>query len=354
MRDIKALYATAIVLSSAVAWASSVCAEESIEGVTSTYGWIDVSDSYRLRLIETRPANARGALPLIYFVQWLSCDSIEISERNDGWTQMLRGLVTGGRYSVARVDKAGVGDSGGPPCNKLDYNTELRHHSEALEQLLERRDIDGNRVVIFGASMGATMAPLLVNVHDVAGVATWGGGTVTWFERLLAFDRHALEFGGTDGSSIAAQMSRNIAFYQQYLLDQKTPMEIVSATAEMKQVVDGIIGLSETDHYGRPFSFHHQAQSQNWQGAWSQIEVPALVLFGEFDWFETESSHRSIVQTINQKSPGGAQLAIIENMDHHFSLFSDPVAAFEDSTGTPDAEPFLRVLLPWLNETLSN
>ena len=118
-------------------------AQESIDGVSTTYGWIETSDGYRLRLIETRPTASQGSLPLVYFVQWLSCDSIAINpRRDDGWTQMLRGLVTGGPYMVARVDKAGVGDSGGPSCSELDYNTELRHHAELSLSLLIGRTFD--------------------------------------------------------------------------------------------------------------------------------------------------------------------------------------------------------------------
>ena len=196
------------------------------------------------------------------------------------------------------------------------------------------------------------MAPLLAANHEVKGVAVWGGGTVTWLERLLAFDRHALELGDTPPVGIAATISRNAAFYQRYLIDQKTPPQIIAGNAAMKAVVDGIIGLSESDHYGRPFAFHHQAQQQNWQAAWTKVDAPVLVLFGEFDWFETESSHRSIVQTINRRRPNQARMEVISGMDHHFSIFPNAASAFEDRAGNPSAEPFLKVLLPWLSNVI--
>lgn len=328
-------------------------ADETVAGVTSTYSWIETSDGYRLRSIQTRPVDVSAPLPLVYFVQWLSCDSVEISDGNDGWTQMLRGLVSGGRYLVMRVDKAGVGDSEGPPCRELDYDTELRHHREALSQVAKATDVDASRIVIFGASMGATMAPLLANSHDVAAVAIWGGGAVTWFERLLAFDRNAYELGNTDPEVIARRITQNVAFYVEYLQRGRSPAAIVAADPEMNNVVDSIIGLSQSDHYGRPFAFHQQAQEKNWQAAWSEINVPVFVAYGEYDWFETDKAHNTILRTVNRRTSGRAKMVVIPGMDHHFSVFPNAMSAFEDQAGQPNARPFLQAFLPWLRSAVN-
>ena len=218
--------------------------ESPIEGVSTTRGWIEVSDDYRMRSYLTHPQGADRKLPLVYCVQWLSCDTIEISDGNNGWTQMLRGVAQGGDYLFARVDKVGVGESEGGPCSELDYETALRHHREAMTQLMARDNVDPDRVVVFGASMGSTMAPLLADSLDVAGVAVWGGGAVTWLERLMAFDRNALEYGGTDPAAVADAMSANVAFYKKYLLDEKTPEQIIAANPDMKAIADGIIEVA--------------------------------------------------------------------------------------------------------------
>lgn len=328
--------------------------ESSIDGVSTARGWVQLSDGYRLRSYVTRPRGANGKLPLVYFVQWLSCDTIEISDGDGGWTQMLRGLAQGADFQFARVDKAGVGESEGGPCSELDYETELRHHREALTEFVARDDVDADRVVVFGASMGSTMAPLLANTHNVAGVAAWGGGAVTWLERLMAFDRNALEYGGADPATIADTMEANFAFYKEYLLDGKTPGQIIAADPEMRAVVEGIIGLSSSDHYGRPHAFHHQAQRQNWQAAWSDVNVTVFVGFGEFDWFESERGHRTIINAVNQGSPGRAELHVIPGMDHHFAIFDSADAAFEDETGVADARPFLDELLPWIRSVIAD
>ena len=67
---------------------------EEIAGLDSRYGVLEVADGRRLRTILTRPAGTTGPLPAILFVQWLSCDSVELpAQQQDGWSRMLRRLA---------------------------------------------------------------------------------------------------------------------------------------------------------------------------------------------------------------------------------------------------------------------
>src|SRR5262245_40457436 len=98
---------------------------EALPGVDTEFGVLRVSEDTRLRTIVTRPSGARGRLPAVQFVQWLSCDSIELRpDAKDGWSTMLRQLITRSGVVWQRVDKSGVGDSQGPECAELDYETE--------------------------------------------------------------------------------------------------------------------------------------------------------------------------------------------------------------------------------------
>ena len=193
---------------------------EALPGLETEFGELRTPDGARLRTIVTRPAGAAGRLPAVLYVQWLSCDTIELSpDARDGWSTMLRELMTRSGVLWQRVDKAGVGDSRGPACSALDYETELAHHRAAFRQLLARPDVDPRRVVVFGASMGANMAPLIAADQDVAGVVVWGGGATTWYERTLRFERNALELGDTDPAMLAAEVSARAAFLTKYLIE---------------------------------------------------------------------------------------------------------------------------------------
>src|SRR4026207_2198706 len=78
------------------------------------YGELVPGDGSRLRTIVTRPKNSTGRLPAVLFVQWLSRDSIELApDAKDGWSVMLRRLITESGMLWHRTEKCGVGGSTG-------------------------------------------------------------------------------------------------------------------------------------------------------------------------------------------------------------------------------------------------
>src|SRR6267142_7051822 len=192
---------------------------ENLLGVDTEYGVLRSRDGARLRTVLTKPHEIKGRLPAIQFVQWLSCDTIELLPNDQsGWAKMLRRLVTESHAIVLRTEKTGVGDSQGKPCNTLDYETELEYHRQAFETLAQRTDVDPAKIVIFGASIGATYAPLIASrLPHLAGVAVWGGGARTWYERQIAFDRRAIELSGHDLAAISPAMTRYVEFEWLYL-----------------------------------------------------------------------------------------------------------------------------------------
>ena len=325
--------------------------EEVHPGIDTEYGSLAVAAGVRLRTILTRPAGVERP-PLIVFVQWLSCDTVEIRpDRDNGWLQMLRGLVRESGWAVMRTDKRGVGDSEGGPCSELDYETELADHRAVLAAVSARKDLDTDRIVVFGASMGSRMASqVAADAPGVVGVLGWGGGSKTWFERMLAFDRNALERGDTDAADIATRMREHQAFYAKYLLEGLDPPAIIEAEPAMAAVWADIIGTSADAHYGRAFAFHQQAQRADWTAAWGRIDVPVLLVMGEYDWFENRAGHETVVRIVNRRRPGLARFEVIPRTDHHFAVFPDARAAFREEGGRDDARPFLDLALAWLEE----
>lgn len=321
---------------------------ENLRSVESHYGVLRTNDGLRLRTITTVPQDASGRLPGLYFVQWLSCDGTEQDPgAKDGWSRMLQGVITGANMVVRRTEKAGTGDSEGD-CARLDYDTDLAHHRQSFAQFIQSPRVDPERVFIFGASMGGNMAPLVARGHEVAGVIIWGGGAKTWYERMLGFDRRALERGDTPPGEMHEAMKRRAWFHTEYLVRQRHPREIARAHPELAGVWSKIIGTGENRHYGRPIAFHHQAQAQNWPAAWNAVRAPVLVLYGEYDWFEDKEAHALVADIVNRNAPGTARLVVFDKMDHHFSVFPDSRAAFRNKGGTPRPEPVIREILTFL------
>ncbi len=324
---------------------------EALPGVDTEFGELKTPDGARLRTIVTRPSGATGRLPAVLYVQWLSCDTIELSpDARDGWSTMLRELVTRSGVLWQRVDKAGVGDSQGPACSALDYETELAHHRAAFRQLLARPDVDPRRVVVFGASMGANMAPLIAADQDVAGVVVWGGGATTWYERTLRFERNGLELGDTDPAMLTAEVSSRAAFLTKYLIDGQVPADIGRRDPELGKVWSRLVGTSGDGHYGRPFAFHQQAQRQNWAGAWARVRSPVLALYGEYDWFESRDAVGLIADVVNHRRPGAATLQIVPGLDHHFMRYATRRDAHQERGGVEAAAPVIETILGWLRQ----
>lgn len=346
--------AAASLLIGAAAFAAEPAAPEQHPGITTIYGTLTLRDGVKLQTIVTKPANASGRLPAILFVQWLSCDPVAIStDPRDGWSAMLGHIVRQSNALVWRTEKRGIGASKGT-CSTMDYDTELADHREAFEQLRSRSDVDPKRIVVFGGSIGGTYAPLLAAGQDVAGVMIWGAGATTWAERMLKFERNSLELGGSDPAKLAGEMTARYRFFDRYLIQGETPAQIAAADPALSSVWTRIVGTSQTEHYGRPFAFHQQAQRADWAAAWSRVNAPVLALFGEYDWFESHDATSLIARITNAKSPGRGTFAEIPRMNHHFATFPSAEDAFRERNGTVNAEPAVKVMLEWLRKVLGS
>jgi pimeloyl-ACP methyl ester carboxylesterase len=326
---------------------------EEIAGLDSRYGVLRAPDGRRLRTILTRPSGTTGRLPAILFVQWLSCDSIELPEKQqDGWNRMLRRVAQESGHLMMRTEKPGVGDSEGD-CATLDYDTELSIHRAAFAALRRSDDVDPDRIVVFGASMGGNYAPLVAAGEKLAGVMIWGGGAKSWFERTLGFERRAKEFDAVPAAELDTYMRSLERFLPAYLLDGKDPATIAREQPALAGVWEKIIGTGSGTHYGRPLAFHQQAAAKDWAAAWERVDAPVLALYGEYDWSDDAAAHRLVADIANRRGAGRGEFAVIPATDHHFERFRDAGAAYRGEGGLNNADAAVSVMLRWLGERRS-
>jgi pimeloyl-ACP methyl ester carboxylesterase len=318
---------------------------EATPGLETRYSVVRTSEGLRLRSILTRPAGARGPLPAIFLAKWVSCGSAEFRpDRTSELKQLARrsGLV------MIRVERAGEGDSEGA-CDKLDFDTEVRHYREALAALRNHPWVDARRIVIFGSSLGAMTAPLIADGMDVAGVLVQGGGAVSYLERMIGFDRLQMERSGRfTPADIAREMPRRIAFQQLYLLGAKPPATIAAERPDLAGVWESLHGTAPDKHYGRPFAWHWQAARVDALSAWSRLAAPVMVVYGELDGFEMRHGHRLIVDTANRLRPGSGSWLEIARAGHDLDIYPTPDAAWRMEGGTSRPELFVDPVLDWL------
>ncbi|MGH7724965.1 MAG: alpha/beta hydrolase [Candidatus Eiseniibacteriota bacterium] len=328
---------------------------EAHPGLETIPGALRTKDGTRLRTFVTRPAGTRQQLPGILFVQWLSCDSIELPESaDDGWSRMLKRVARESGLVMMRTEKRGVGDSEGT-CSTLDYLTELSDHRDALAHLARSGFVDPRRIVVFGASMGSNFAPLVAADQPVAGVVTWGGGARTWFERMMAFERNRREHSDLPADQINREMKEVEAFLHAYLVEGRSPKRIAEENPALASAWSKLIlGTDGELHYGRSTAFHQQAQQQDWAGAWGRVDAPALVLFGEYDWYEDAAGAALAARIAARRHAGHTRFSAIPHTDHHFVRYERIEDAVKGTGGSVDESPVVGEILGWLKALGTN
>jgi dienelactone hydrolase len=317
-----------------------------LPGLQTEYGSVRTSEGTRLRTIITRPAGTSAKLPAIMLTQWVSCGSLDFGadRRNE-----LRLMAERSGMVFVRVERSGDGDSEGVPCAQLDYDTEVRHYREALDQIRRHPWIDPDRIVIFGNSLGSTTAPLVADDKKVAGVVVQGGGAVTYLERMINFDRLFLERSGKfSPAQIQGEMMRRIPFHVEYLVNGKTPEQIERERPDLKGVWASIRGGAEAPpHYGRPYAWHQQAAKRNFLEAWTRMRAPVLVIHGEYDQFEPRHGHELIADTVNKHRPGTATFIEVPRADHELEVYGSAEDAYAYRNARVDRSLLVRPIIDW-------
>lgn len=331
---------------------------ENIDNVDSFYGSVSVKPNLKLRSIIALPTKQREkspkSNPAIFFVQWVSCGTIEYRAKSPS-REILAQLIKRTNRALIRVERSADGDSQGPACHELDYDTELQHYYEAFLQLRNNPLIDKNRIIIYGSSLGSTIAPLLAEKLkekgiSVEGIMIQGGGAVTYLERMLAFERIYMERRSKiDPKIIHQQMLNRIQFQVEYLGKGRHPDEIAKDSSAMKAVRDDILGMDKTTHYGRPFTWHQQAAQKNFLKAWKTADVPVLVVYNEFDQFETEKGHRLIVDMINRWKPNTATYVYKEKTGHGNYRYDNTELAYRFAEGTNAINGLVDSFVEWID-----
>lgn len=324
----------------------------SLPGLETEYGQVRTSEGIRLRTILTRPAGTKEQLPAIMLAQWVSCGSLDFAADRHN---QLRQIADRSGMVLVRIERSGSGDSEGPECSALDYDTEVRHYREAFDQIAQHDWVDPSKIIIFGSSLGATTAPLIAEGKPVAGIVVQGGGALTHLERMIHFDRIYLERSGKySPAQIQEEMTRRIPFHVEYLVNGKTPEEIERTRPDLAGVWQSIRGGADAPpHYGRPYAWHQQAAKRDFLEAWTEIQAPILVFYGEHDQFETRHGHKLIVDTVNELRPGTARFVELPGADHELEFYASAEDAYAYRNPRIDHDAFIVPLLEWARQATS-
>jgi dienelactone hydrolase len=147
---------------------------ETLAQVSFEYGFVSLSDGTRLRTIVSTPNRPGGRFPAVMYLQGGGCGSIDNPTAPDvGPNELIHRIAAEG-YATMRVEKSGVGDSEGPPCDAIGYGQELEGYRVALTALRRHSQVDADRVFLLGISLGGVFAPTLAARTPVRGIVVYG------------------------------------------------------------------------------------------------------------------------------------------------------------------------------------
>jgi pimeloyl-ACP methyl ester carboxylesterase len=280
------------------------------------YDFVTNSRGDKLRTFITKPKHATGKVPVIFFVGWLSCDSVEYVTESDGFGALIRRLIDQSGYATVRMDKPGVGDSQGTPCNKSDYQGELEGYRAAFDALDKFDFIDTQKIFVVGLSNGGGVGPLISRDHHVAGfvaASSWGR---TWYEHMLENERVRLTTAHKSPAEVNDAVKAFTEFYDLYLIQGQTPGEIIAQHPQWKSV-----WYDQPDgQYGRPAAFYQQLQALNLGDLWQKVTAPVLVIHGSADTIMSRADSAAIAEIVNATRPGHARLVEVPGMGHDFTV----------------------------------
>ncbi|HEY6969792.1 MAG TPA: alpha/beta hydrolase [Candidatus Angelobacter sp.] len=286
---------------------------EKFQNADVIYDWVKDNHGDRLRTFITRPHTAQGKVPVIFFVGWLSCDSVEYpAGESDGFGAIFRRLIEQSGYATVRLDKPGVSESQGN-CAQTDFQTELSGYQAAFDSLEKYEFIDLNKIFVIGLSNGGGTSVLVPRRHPVRGyiaASSWGR---TWYEHMIEHERVRLTRAGKiPPTEINNSVKAFSDFYSLYLIHGMTPGEAIQQHPEWKTLWYDEPG----GQYGRPAAFYQQLQALNLGAAWQNVNVPVLVIRGADDPIMSHNDSFVIAETVNHQNPSQARYVEIKGADH--------------------------------------
>lgn len=292
--------------------------DEHDPAVLTRYETLSVDGSLRRTLITLPPGAARSR-PAMLLVGGIGCYSIDNAEDQEDSYMRLSHDVSRAGFLVMRLEKSGVGDSQGPPCPTVDLETETRSYQVALEALRHDPRVDPARIYIFGHSIGSLIAPRLASNGPVAGLVVAEAVGRNWVEYELLNLRRQLELDHVDPATTDDSMRLKELCMHRLLINREAEADIERTEP----------GCKEHDSYPAPAAYLQQAAAINIAAGWAKLSVPVLVIYGSADFITAEDDHRRIVDIVNARRSGAADLKIIEGMDHRLHAGGSAQADFD-------------------------
>lgn len=302
---------------------------EVVPGSTVTYGAVTLPGGYRLRTIVTLPENLAAKAPLFVFIQGMPCESIDrplVTDAPD--TRLVHAMASAG-FATLRVDKAGCGDSEGPPCGALGFTEEALGPRVAIEQLRRDPRIDGDRIYVFGHSLGGVIAAELARQTSIRGTVVFGTVARTWLEFMLDSVRRQTKLAGASESETSAAVAAQTRLLAPVLFENRTFGEVVAREPDLEPLHPDADPMRLG---GRHLSLYRELQALNIANSWESGAANVLAIHGEYDVVTTRADAEAIAAIVSAKGKGVGRFLELPLTDHGL-MMHDSFAASRTGPG---------------------
>lgn len=316
--------------------------KESYTDLEVTYGAVRAGNA-QLRTMLTKPKHRSGKLPALLFIQGIGCYSMDTPfDTLRAETQLINYIARQG-FIVMRVDKSGLGDSQGAPCESIDFFTELEGYRQAYAALQASAEVDASNCFLFGHSMGGLMSPLVAKDFPVKGIVVYGTIGVNFMEYFTNTRRtiaQALELDPAEADLYVKRESACAAMLLNARLSREEAIKLDEVCAGVYDIL-----LLRSAPYWR------QLYDLNIPALWQAYSGKTLAAWGSTDYISARREHELIAETVNHNHPGNGTFMEIPNSSHGMQIAS----TFPEARTNPGPfNPKIAALFAdWLKQQLS-
>jgi uncharacterized protein len=286
---------------------------------TTVYDQV-VSGENIIRSFVTKPSTMKEKYPAVFIIQGIGCGRIENPLKNEDAVYSLVDSLTRAGLVTMRMERTGVGNSKGIPCNSVDFPTDLANFKEGLKKLKSYAYVDPERVYLVGLSMGGIMAPILSSEIEVRGIVVYGTGGKDWFSYELENTLRQSLLEGVPIEKLHNTMQREQRRLHHFLTEKKSPDEIKKIDLEMGK---------KCEDYPLHWSYFQGVSEVDIYKAWAHCPSKVLALHGHSDYISAALEHELIADIVNQSHPGNAEYFEIPSADHWFQKTNSEKESFE-------------------------
>jgi pimeloyl-ACP methyl ester carboxylesterase len=281
------------------------------DGARVELGEVDVG-GHVLRSISVVP-DSTGPHPCVYLLPGAHWASEEYPLMPAHPLPALVGALATHGFATVRVERSGLGDSQGPPCTEVDFETELEGFRAGLHHTLEQDWVARTSVFLFGHSLGAMVAPLLARDAELAGIACYAASAIPISDALVgAIERHAerVSRAEPDFPRKAVGIAELIRLV---VTAGREPGSVLEERPDLAAVAPAHFMGDQA--YGRIARFYHQLERVDLKRSWSELDVPALFVHGDRDHICTADDSRRLADLVGKK----AEFVELPGVDHQMS-----------------------------------